>query len=181
MPTSRRISSIFFKSLVSSMPSTMIWPFWCSSSRLMQRISVDLPEPEGPQMTMRSPLWTVRLMSFSTWNWPYHLWTASRLIMTSSEICIAAVAAGMGASLALVSAVKFAFQVLAVARHAETESEIYDRDEGECGVDRSEPVRVAGRGLRHAQQLDLADDQHQCRIHEQADEAVDDARDRNAQ
>jgi hypothetical protein len=30
-------------------------PFWCSSSRLMQRISVDLPEPDGPQITMRSP------------------------------------------------------------------------------------------------------------------------------
>jgi hypothetical protein len=25
------------------------------SRRLMQRISVDLPEPEGPQITMRSP------------------------------------------------------------------------------------------------------------------------------
>ncbi len=48
MPTSRRISSIFLRSLVSSMPSTTIWPFWCSSSRLMQRIIVDLPEPDGP-------------------------------------------------------------------------------------------------------------------------------------
>ena len=37
------------------MPSTMIAPFWCSSSRLMQRIIVDLPEPDGPQITMRSP------------------------------------------------------------------------------------------------------------------------------
>ena len=49
---------MFFTSLVSSMPSTMIWPFWCSSSRLMQRIIVDLPEPEGPQTTMLSPLST---------------------------------------------------------------------------------------------------------------------------
>ena len=39
---------MFLTSLVSSMPSTMMWPFWCSSSRLMQRIMVDLPEPEGP-------------------------------------------------------------------------------------------------------------------------------------
>ena len=31
---------------------------WCSSSRLMQRIIVDLPEPDGPQMTMRSPFST---------------------------------------------------------------------------------------------------------------------------
>ena len=55
MPTSRRISSIFLRSSVSSMPSTMMRPCWCSSSRLMQRIIVDLPEPDGPQMTMRSP------------------------------------------------------------------------------------------------------------------------------
>ena len=26
-----------------------------ASSRLMQRISVDLPEPDGPQITIRSP------------------------------------------------------------------------------------------------------------------------------
>ena len=30
-------------------------PCWCSSSRLMQRISVDLPEPDGPQTTTFSP------------------------------------------------------------------------------------------------------------------------------
>jgi hypothetical protein len=30
-------------------------PFWWVSSPLMQRISVDLPEPEGPQMTTFSP------------------------------------------------------------------------------------------------------------------------------
>ena len=73
MPTSRRTSSIFLRSLVSSLSSTTILPFWCSSSRLMQRIIVDLPEPDGPQMTMRSPRMTLRLMSFSTWNSPYHL------------------------------------------------------------------------------------------------------------
>jgi hypothetical protein len=41
----------------------------------MQRIMVDLPEPEGPQMTMRSPRSTFRLMSRSTWKSPYHLLT----------------------------------------------------------------------------------------------------------
>ena len=66
MPTSRRIASMFFTSAVSSMPATMMWPCWCSSSRLMQRIIVDLPEPDGPQTTTFSPLATCRLMSFST-------------------------------------------------------------------------------------------------------------------
>ncbi len=46
---------------MSSTPSTTIWPFWCSSSRLMQRIIVDLPEPDGPQMTMRSPRMTLQV------------------------------------------------------------------------------------------------------------------------
>ena len=32
----------------------------------MQRIKVDLPEPEGPQITMRWPRFTCRLMSRST-------------------------------------------------------------------------------------------------------------------
>ncbi len=31
----------------------------------MQRISVDLPEPEGPQSTIFSPLWTVRSIPVS--------------------------------------------------------------------------------------------------------------------
>ena len=42
----------------------------------MQRIIVDLPEPEGPQMTMRSPRATLRLMFLSTWNSPNHLLTS---------------------------------------------------------------------------------------------------------
>ena len=41
----------------------------------MQRISVDLPEPEGPQMTIFSPLATVRLMFLRTWKAPNHLLT----------------------------------------------------------------------------------------------------------
>ena len=32
------------------MPSTSMRPFWMVSSWLMQRISVDLPEPDGPQI-----------------------------------------------------------------------------------------------------------------------------------
>ena len=33
-----------------SVPLTMIWPRWCSSRRLMQRISVDLPDPLEPMI-----------------------------------------------------------------------------------------------------------------------------------
>ena len=66
------------------MPSTVMRPSWYSSSALMQRIRVLLPEPEGPQMTMRSPRATVRSMSRSTWKaLPYHLLTFSKLTMAS--------------------------------------------------------------------------------------------------
>ena len=59
MPTSRRIASMLRTSSVSSTPSTMMSPRWWSSSRLMVRINVDLPEPDGPKATTTSRLLTV--------------------------------------------------------------------------------------------------------------------------
>ena len=44
-------------------------------------MSVDLPEPDGPQTTITSPLSTLVVQSVSTWNWPYHLETLSMSIM----------------------------------------------------------------------------------------------------
>ena len=41
----------------------------------MQRTTVDLPEPEGPQITTFSPAATERLMSLRTWKSPNHLFT----------------------------------------------------------------------------------------------------------
>ena len=46
---------MFLMSEDSSVPSTVILPVWWFSSALMQRMSVDLPEPDGPQTTIRSP------------------------------------------------------------------------------------------------------------------------------
>ena len=51
MPTSRRIASMLRTSSVSSIPSTMMSPRWWSSSRLMVRMNVDLPDPDGPKVT----------------------------------------------------------------------------------------------------------------------------------
>jgi hypothetical protein len=42
--------------VVDRMPSTKISPFWIGSRPLTVLISVDLPEPEGPQTTTTSPL-----------------------------------------------------------------------------------------------------------------------------
>lgn len=38
-------------------------------------IMVDLPEPDGPQITSFSPRWMVRSIFFNTWKAPYHLFT----------------------------------------------------------------------------------------------------------
>ncbi len=47
------------------MPSTVMSPLWNGSSALTHLISVDLPEPEGPQTTTTSPLATEVVQSFS--------------------------------------------------------------------------------------------------------------------
>ena len=47
----------------------------------MQRIRVDLPDPEGPHSTIFSPARTVRLMSVRALYWPYHFSMPSMAIM----------------------------------------------------------------------------------------------------
>src|SRR6478735_3338045 len=56
-------------------PFTTMLPCWIGSRRLMQRISVDLPEPEGPQSTIFSPLRTMRSTLRRAWYPPYHFCT----------------------------------------------------------------------------------------------------------
>src|ERR1035437_5960152 len=74
-------------------------PVWWCSNWLMQRIRVDLPEPEGPQMTMRSPRRTCRLMLVSAWKLPKLLQTPSRVMMRSpmGRAGLAAMAGLLGA------------------------------------------------------------------------------------
>ncbi len=67
MPTSCRTTSSFFMPGVSSWPFTRSVPLAWVSSWLMVRISVDLPEPDGPHNTMRSPEATSRSMSRKAW------------------------------------------------------------------------------------------------------------------
>src|SRR5688572_9553334 len=99
----------------------------------MQRIIVDLPEPDGPQITMRSPRSTTRLMSRSTWNSPYHLC----MPVISTARCFPFVAAPLMAvplPLTSVALAKPHFHALGVARHAVAEDEVEHRRE-----------RIAGR------------------------------------
>src|SRR3954468_6083721 len=185
MPTSRRTASMFFRLLVSSTPSTTIWPRWCSSSRLMQRIRVDLPEPEGPQMTIRSPRLTVRLMPFRTWNSPYHLWTSIRSIAISSPgrgapVAFASLMHGLPICLmprsSFVAAMELRLEPLAVLRHEEAEDEVDQRHEQVRLLVEAAPRRVGQRRLRCAHQVEQADDDHQRRVLEEADESIDQQR-----
>src|SRR5260370_37228136 len=64
------------------MPSTMMAPSWNGSKPFTHLISVDLPEPEGPQTTTTSPLLTSVLHFLRTWNSPYHLETFFIAIIT---------------------------------------------------------------------------------------------------
>ena len=105
MPTWRLTASIDFTSSVSSVPSTLSTPDWCSSRRLTQRISVLLPEPEGPHTTMRSPLATDKSMSRNTWNSPNHLLTLENSMMGLEVLT----------SLSPCSSIQMGFQPLAVA------------------------------------------------------------------
>src|SRR5436190_24140854 len=61
---------------VMSAPSTNTEPLVGSSSRLQQRSSVDLPEPEGPMMKTSSPWATARSTPFSTSRVPKDLCSA---------------------------------------------------------------------------------------------------------
>src|SRR5262249_49995135 len=57
-------------------PATKMSPSWKGSSAFTHLMSVDLPEPEGPQTTTTSPLSTFAVQLRSTWNCgEYHLLT----------------------------------------------------------------------------------------------------------
>src|SRR5690348_6442158 len=93
----------------------------------MQRIRVDLPEPDGPQITTRSPLRTFRLISANTWKSPNHLW--SPLISTakpSRSTCFSPAPSSAMAPLrsASLGARQPIFDAVGIARHEKAEHEI---------------------------------------------------------
>src|ERR1700712_1064227 len=84
MPTSARSRASARPSSGSCLPSIVIVPESMDSSRLMQRHSVDLPEPEAPTTTTTSPRSTSRSMSCSAWNEPKLLLTPRMLTRGSA-------------------------------------------------------------------------------------------------
>src|SRR5690606_642201 len=185
---------IFFRSLVSSLPSTMIRPFWCSSRRFMQRIMVDLPDPDGPQITMRSPFITFRLMSRSTWNSPYHLCMLMISIAASvSETAslpgcealreLAAATMVFPLKLAAVAGFEPAFHEDRIAGHAETEYPVHKGREYKtrCRRGRRYPVWIGKAAPYRPEQVREPDYVNEARILEHADERIHDARNHKLQ
>src|SRR5688572_4229461 len=76
MPTRARSFGRLVLRSPTEMPSTRTSPFWKGSSAFTVLISVDLPDPEGPQTTTTSPLSTSVVQSLSTWKAPYHFDTS---------------------------------------------------------------------------------------------------------
>src|SRR4051794_22925567 len=149
----------------------------------MQRIMVDLPEPDGPQMTMRSRRSTARLMSRSTWNSPYHLCMPTISTASAPFVLVAAAASLMITSrwLASVALGKPRLDAFGVARHAVAEDEIEHGGERVSGRTRRRrrPFRIDARDFDRAQEIEDADDHDQCRVLEQADVGIDDVRNGN--
>ena len=81
----RRAFRLTFKS-VEFLPSNQMWPESASSSKLMQRSSVDLPEPDAPMMHTTSPRLTSRSMPLSTCRSPKDFSSCSILMMGSFVI-----------------------------------------------------------------------------------------------
>src|SRR3954453_24153551 len=107
----------------------------------MQRVMVDLPDPDGPQITMRSLLVTRRLMSRSTWKSPYHLCTPIRSTATSVlrgvglRPAIAAVCSAVSFSPGSVAGGEPGLDAARIAHHAVAEDHIDPRREEVPGGD----------------------------------------------
>ncbi len=83
MPTRERSFGRLVDLSITLVPATVIWPFWKGSRAFTHLMSVDLPEPEGPQTTTTSPLATLVVQSVSTLKSPYHLLMPSMAIIVS--------------------------------------------------------------------------------------------------
>src|SRR5437868_7259512 len=157
----------------------------------MQRIMVDLPDPDGPQMTMRSPRLTCRLMSRSTWKSPYHLCMPTMSTAISlAVVCIFgpvgrtfAASADCKVSLIIastrsapVAAGEARLGIAGIARHHVAEREIEHGREHVAGRagHRGRPFGIDARRLDGPQQVEHADDRHQRGVLEQPDIRVDD-------
>src|SRR6516162_9889708 len=164
-----------FGSLVRARPSTTMSPRWNSSMRLMHRNNVDLPDPDGPQMTMRSPRATLRLISASTRNSPNHL--CSPVIATAGfSVPARPVPSRFAVSPPVLTACHPPPAVFRCARHSIAEHEIDQRGVNIAGGarHRRRPFGIGSCHFDGPKEIENADEKHQRGVLEERDVAVDD-------
>src|SRR5664279_3354641 len=140
MPTRERSFGRFVFGSAMETPSTTMSPFWNGSSAFTVLMSVDFPEPDGPQTTTTSPFSILVLQSVSTWKLPYHLETFWMSIMFGPR------QSTDDGDLLL--------QLANQHRQREADDEVDDRGD-EVGLDR--PAVVLARHLEAFQQVIGAD------------------------
>src|SRR3990170_4862548 len=186
IPTSLRTASTLRMSSLSSIPSTTTRPRLCRSRRLMQRIIVDLPEPEGPATTTPSPDRIARLIPRRTCSLPNHLctlssrmmcWPSRAALVPAGWVAVALWVVSIGPILLPFSQPQPLLQDAAAVRHQVGEDEVADQQEDvdllrvlQVPVDRQQ--RPAG-----PHQVAQADDHGEGRVLEEADELPHQRRD----
>ena len=115
----------------------------------MHLINVDLPDPDGPQITIRSPRYTVRSISRKTWNWPNHLlipfiWITALLERpdVSTVWFLINFSLMLPHSSFSVVCVKFAFQIQTIARHRKAGDEKNNGHKNIGFVFKTQPIGV---------------------------------------
>src|SRR3972149_5366162 len=177
-PTSLRTASTLRMSSLSSIPSTTTRPRLCRSRRLMQRIIVDLPEPEGPATTTPSPARIARLIPRRTCSLPNHLctlssrmmcWPSRAALVPAGWVAVALWVVSIGPILLPFSQPQALLQEAAAVRHQVRKAEVGNQQED---VDFLRVLQVPGdRQQRPAgpHQVAQTDDYGQGSILEEAD------------
>ena len=161
----------------------------------MQRMSVDLPDPDGPMTTTTSWRPTTRSMPRSAWKSPNHFSTPSHVIIGSPVPPATGGGVGRGRRARSRPGVRVSRSVIAPTpsrrsrrrlspRHRVRARPVDEADEGEG--DGAQALAHGSRPgwatrLGHVQQLEEPDDGEQRRVLEQADELADHRRDHGAQ
>src|SRR6185295_14902309 len=139
MPTRARNLGRFVLAALTFVPSTTMFPFWNGSRAFTVLISVDLPDPDGPQTTTTSPFLIEVVLSVSTWKAPYHFETFLMSIMS-----------GLSSDGRSANDGDLLLQLANRHRQAEADHEIDDGGD-EVGLDRA--VEVLARDLEALEQV----------------------------
>src|SRR5687768_1276605 len=141
----------------------------------MQRIAVDLPEPEGPQITTRSPLPTDSDTFLSAWNLPYHLLT----LRISTIGALASSGSGFDRAVIGVSLAGLAQLALKQPRAVGEREAHAEIDQRHQPIDHGRLEGGVGDVVARLDQFAEADDRGDCRAFHELHQKPDRRRHRN--